>query len=181
MDLKQRTALWSVLVAGSLALLKLLAGLWTDSVAVLASLADSVLDLFASGLNFLAIRQALVPADQEHAYGHGKAESLAGLFQSVVVSASGFYLIWVSVQRLIVPVPLEHEGVGLLVMGVSLAATFWLVRRMRRVARETGSVALAADSLHYATDLLTNLSVAVSLALHRLLGIRLADPLISLG
>jgi ferrous-iron efflux pump FieF len=181
MDLKQRTALWSLGVAGSLAVLKLVAGLWTGSVSVFASLADSVLDLFASALNFLAIRQASVPADREHAYGHGKAESLAGLFQSVVVGASGLYLVVLAIRRILVPVPLVHEETGILVMCISIAATFWLVRRMRRVARQTGSLALGADSLHYATDLLTNLSVIASLGLHRLFGIRLADPIISLG
>jgi ferrous-iron efflux pump FieF len=181
MDLKQRTALLSVSVAASLASLKLLAGLWTGSVSVLASLADSVLDLFASGLNFLAIRKAAVPADRDHAWGHGKAESLAGLFQSAVVGSSGLYLVYVAIRRLIVPVPLEHEVSGVLVMSVSIVATYWLVRRMRRVARQTGSVALGADSLHYATDVLTNLSVIVSLGLHALFGIRMADPIISLG
>jgi ferrous-iron efflux pump FieF len=181
MDLKQQTALLSVLVAASLAALKLVAGLLTGSVAVLASLADSTLDLFASLLNFAAIRHAAVPADREHAYGHGKAESLAGLFQALVVGGSGLYLIFVALRRLAEPVPLEHEAVGAAVMIVSILATVLLVRRMRRVARQTGSVALAADSLHYATDVLTNASVLVSLMLHRFFSVRLADPLISLG
>jgi ferrous-iron efflux pump FieF len=181
MDVKQSTALLSLAVASSLATLKLVAGVLTGSVSVLASLADSLLDLFASLLNYLAIRKAAVPADADHAYGHGKAESLAGLFQAVVIGGSGAYLIYVSIRRLVHPVPLAHEGVGLAVMAVSIVASWLLVRRMRKVAASTGSVALEADSLHYATDVLTNLGVIVSLGLHQGLGVRLADPLISLA
>jgi ferrous-iron efflux pump FieF len=181
MELKQRTALLSLSVATSLAALKLTAGVLTGSVAVLASLADSVLDLFASLLNFLAIRKASVPADLDHAYGHGKAESLAGLFQSLIIGGSGAYLIYVAILRLVHPVPLEHESVGLAVMGVSIVASWLLVRHMRKVAARTGSVALEADSLHYATDVLANLGVIASLGLHRFLGLRLADPVVSLA
>ena len=181
MELTQRTALLSVAVAFGLSALKLAAGVATGSISVLASLADSVLDLFASILNFVAIRKASKPADLDHAYGHGKAESLAGLFQSLIVGASGVYLIVVAVRRLVHPVALEHEAVGLGVMAVSIIVTLALVGRMRRVVKKSGSVALEADSLHYATDVLTNLGVIVSLGLHRFFGLQIADPLVSLA
>ncbi len=180
MEIKTRTALLSLCVAFSLALLKAVASIMTGSISLLASLADSILDLFASFLNYIAIRTSLVPADFEHAYGHGKAESLAGLFQSMIIGGSGIYLLFLAYARLQSPVPLEHEGLGLAVMLISIVASLLLVRHMRRIAKETNSVALAADTAHYATDVLANLGVILSLILSRYFSLPIADPVISI-
>ena len=143
---RSRAAGMSVAVATLLAIIKAVAGLLTNSLSLLASAVDSLTDIFASGVNFVAIRAAARPADEDHTYGHGKAEGLAGLFQAAVICASGVYLGSEAVRRLIKPVPVDVGEIAVGVMVVSMALTFVLVRYLRKVARETDSMALAADS-----------------------------------
>jgi ferrous-iron efflux pump FieF len=178
---RTRAALASVLIATTLTALKLVAGLITGSLSLLASAVDSLTDIFASAVNFIAIRAASRPADEDHAYGHEKAESLAGLFQGAVITLSGLYLGYESIRRMIEPRPVEGATIGVGVMVVSAGATIWLVRYLRRVARQTESLALAADSLHYSTDVIVNIGILVALAIIRLTGWTLIDPLLSLG
>jgi ferrous-iron efflux pump FieF len=177
---RSRAATVSVVVATALMLVKLAAGLLTGSLSLLASAVDSLTDIFASAVNMFAIRAASRPADEDHAYGHEKAESLAGLFQGAVISASGLYLGYESVRRMIEPRPIEGATLGVAVMVFSAAASFLLVRYLRRVARATGSLALAADSLHYSTDVLVNVGILVALAVIRVTGWTIIDPLLSL-
>ncbi|HEY0302331.1 MAG TPA: cation diffusion facilitator family transporter, partial [Rhizomicrobium sp.] len=125
-------------VAALLAAMKLVAYLMTDSIAMMASFADSALDVFASFVNLLAIRHALTPADREHRFGHGKAEPLAGLGQGGLIAGSAAFLVVESVSRLIAPHPIEAAAVGLVVMGVSIVATAALVAAQRIVIRRTG-------------------------------------------
>src|ERR1041385_3544515 len=103
--LKNSAARLSVVVAAFLILLKTATGLLTGSISVWASLLDSAMDIFASTINFIAVRAASRPADEDHAYGPGKAESLAGLFQALVIAASGAFLIWEAIHRLAYPRP----------------------------------------------------------------------------
>jgi ferrous-iron efflux pump FieF len=178
---RTRAAAVSIAVAAALAGLKFAAGLMTNSLSLLASAVDSLTDIFASTVNFFAIRAAARPADADHAYGHGKAEGLAGLFQSVVISASGLYLGYEAVRRLVEPQPLQAEAVGIAVMAISMVATQLLVWFLRRVARETRSLALEADSLHFSTDVLANAGVLVLLVIVKLTGVPVLDPLASLA
>lgn len=178
---RTRAAAVSVGVAVTLVLLKVVAGTLTNSLSMLASAVDSLTDIFASGVNFFAIRAASRPADREHVYGHGKAEGLAGLFQAVIIGLSGGYLGYQSVLRLIRPQAIESEVLGIVVMAISMAASGLLVRHLRRVARETGSLALEADSLHYATDVIANGSVLLLLAIVKVTGFPILDPIASLG
>jgi ferrous-iron efflux pump FieF len=178
---KARAGRVSIAVAVVLMLTKLGAGVYTGSLSLLASAVDSLTDIFASLVNFLAIRAASRPADEDHAYGHEKAESLAGLFQGVVIAASGLYLGYESVRRLLEPRAIEDALVGVAVMAFSAAVSAWLVRYLRRVARETCSLALAADSLHYSTDVLVNLGVLAALVVIRFTGWTLVDPLLSMA
>jgi ferrous-iron efflux pump FieF len=171
----------SVGVAVALMLLKLAAGLYTNSLSLLTSAVDSLTDIFASVVNLFAIRAAARPADWNHAYGHEKAESLAGLFQGTVITASGLYLGYESVHRMIDPQPVQDAGVGALVMCVSMVASLWLVVYLRRVARETHSLALSADSVHFATDVLTNAGVLATLVIIRFSGWMIVDPIVSLA
>ena len=177
---KGATAVTAILVALSLAVLKVAAGLLTGSIAVLASAADSLMDAFASGVNYAAIRYADEPEDLSHRYGHGKAEGMAGLFQAVVIGVSAGYLIYESVRRLLSGSVVEVPLIGIGVMAVSLVATVLLVIRMRRVAKENESIALAADSLHYLTDVLTNGAVLVGLLAVAWLDASWVDPVASL-
>ena len=177
----RRAAIASVSVSLFLVAIKTFAYFVSHSVAMLASLADSALDLFASSLNMLAIRSALTPADAEHRFGHGKAEPLAGLAQGAFISASALFLILQAVQRIIHPEPLDNSIPALVVMGISIFVTILLVLYQRRVVAKTGSVAVEADTTHYASDLATNVGVIVALVLVAWLDWTLADPLIALA
>ncbi|MEW6444435.1 MAG: cation diffusion facilitator family transporter [Pseudomonadota bacterium] len=155
----------SLTVALSLIIVKL-AGWWfTDSVSLLASLLDSASDLVASMLTFLAVRWALVPPDHDHRFGHGKAEALAALAQSMFILGSAVMLGLQAVNRITHPQPMEQINVGIGVMIFSILLTALLVSFQLSVARKTGSTAIRADALHYTTDLLTNLAVIAALLL----------------
>ena len=179
-SLMQKTAWVAVATAAFLILIKLVAYLMTDSIAMLASLADSALDVFASSVNLLAIRHALTPADPEHRFGHGKAEPMAGLMQGAFIAGSVAFLSIESASRLIAPHPIEHGMMAIGVMGVSIAVTIALVVLQQITVRKTGSLAISADRMHYVGDLLTNLGVVAGIVLSTEFGFWIADPLIGL-
>jgi ferrous-iron efflux pump FieF len=178
--LMRRAAIASVSVSLFLVAIKGFAYFASHSVALLASLADSALDLFTSSLNLFAIHQALTPADAEHRFGHGKVEPLAGLAQSAFIAASALFLVIQAVNRILAPEPLDHSVEALLVMGVAIVCAIGLILYERRVIARTGSVAISADQTHYIGDLATNIGVVVALLLSAYLGWTLADPLIAI-
>jgi ferrous-iron efflux pump FieF len=167
----------SVCVAAILIVIKVAAWWVTDSVAVLSSLLDSLLDAAASLVNLLAVRHALTPADREHRFGHGKAEPLAGLAQAAFITGSALLLLSEAVHRFFAPQPIAHGEIGIGVMVVSILFTIVLVTYQRRVASETGSVAIGADRLHYTGDVLLNGSVIVSLVLSSWWNLNVLDPI----
>lgn len=158
-------ALSSVATALVLIAAKSVAWVMTGSVSMLASLVDSVMDSMASLINFVAIRYSLVPADEEHRFGHGKAEALAGLGQAVFIAGSSVFLIHQSTLKLMNPTPIEASAVGIGVMVLSIALTFGLLLIQRYVIRRTDSTAIEADSLHYVSDLAVNVGIIAVLAL----------------
>lgn len=170
----------SVATAGVLIGGKLVAWLLTGSVSVLASLIDSLLDAAASTLNLLAVHYSLQPPDDEHRFGHGKAEPLAGLGQAAFIAGSAVFLTIQAIERLLYPQPLGELAVGIGVMGFAIAATLVLLTFQRHVIRRTGSTAIRADLLHYLTDVLTNLATVAALLLAAIGWSRL-DPLIALA
>lgn len=179
-DRMQRLKRWAAIAAVAVAAL-LIAGkaaAWgaTGAVSLLSSLVDSLIDLAASTVNLLAIRHAAQPADNEHRFGHGKAEALAGLSQGIFVTGSAAFLLVEAVRRLIEPQPIANSDLGIAVMAVSIVLTLGLVVFQRFVIRRTGSVAISGDSLHYRGDLLMNLSVIVALVLSAQFGWVMADP-----
>ena len=155
----------STSVASILIITKMVVWLWSDSVSLLATLIDSCLDAAASLVNLLAVRHALQPADKEHRFGHGKAESLAGLGQATFIAGSSGFLLLEAVQHLFNPVTPKVIGAGIGVMLFSIAMTGLLLLIQRHVIDRTGSTAISADALHYKTDLLVNASVIVALLL----------------
>jgi ferrous-iron efflux pump FieF len=175
-----RIARLSVLTAAGLIVLKSGAFVLSGSVAMLASLADSALDLGASLITFFALRYAASPADAEHRYGHGKAEALAGLFQAVLVAFSAALLLREAGLRLLDPQPVSAGGVAIGVMVISSAATWFLVRAQARAVARTGSIAVAGDRAHYLSDLAANLAVMAAILL-AVAGVEAADPLIAAG
>jgi ferrous-iron efflux pump FieF len=153
----------SISVALILIIAKLVAWGLSDSVSLLATLIDSVLDALASLINLVAVRHALTPADKEHRFGHGKAEALAGLSQSMFIAGSAGFLLLEAGRRLISPIAVEAVGISMLVMVFSIVATLLLLGFQRHVIRKTNSTAIRADALHYRTDLLVNASVILAL------------------
>ncbi len=153
----------------------------TGSVSVLSTLIDSLMDVGASLVNAIAVRNALKPADTEHRFGHGKAEPLAGLGQAAFVAGSSLFLVIEAVDRVITPAPITRQGFGIAVMVFSIVATIVLVMFQSYVIRRTKSLAISADSLHYKGDVLIHGSVIVSLLLSANLNITYLDPLFGVG
>lgn len=170
----------AVAVAGTLIVAKLGAWFMTDSVAILSSLMDSVLDVGASLVNMYAVAHALTPADREHRFGHGKAEALAGLAQTAFISGSALFLVAEAVQRLIEPRAIARDDIGIAVMVLSLVLTIALVLFQRHVVRKTKSIAIAADSVHYRGDIVANIGVIIALIMAGRFGWIYADAIIAL-
>ncbi len=171
----------SVGVAATLISVKLGALYATGAAVILATLIDSILDGAASLLNLLAVRHSLQPADSEHRFGHGKAEALAGLGQAAFIGGSAVFLGFESVQRILDPQPVVQSTIGIAVTLFALVLTIALVGFQRYVVRASGSVAVGADALHYASDVMLNLGVIAGLLLAGRFGLIFADPLIALA
>jgi ferrous-iron efflux pump FieF len=153
----------SVGVAVVLIALKAFALGASGSVSILASLADSSLDLIASLATFFAVRWAAAPPDEEHRFGHGKGEAMAALVQAGLVFASSIFIGWEAIQRLFDPRPVTSGYWGVAVILISMGLTAWLIWRQGKAIKASGSVAVAADRAHYATDLAANAVVLIGL------------------
>lgn len=176
-----RAAVASVTMAGALLLLKTYAAWATGSVSMLGSLADTALDLLSSVVTLCAVRLAATPADHEHRYGHGKAEALAALFQVALVTASAGLIGFEAVAALRGGAPVADAGTGIWTSCASIVATMVLLAYQRRIIRQTGSVAIAADNAHYQADVVLSVTVMAALALDRFAGLHGADPLFGIG
>ena len=171
----RRAAMLSVAVALALIGLKGWSWITSESVAMLSSLADSMLDLVASLFTYFAVRYAAAPPDHDHRYGHGKAESFAGLFQAGLVAVSGALIAVEAIRRLIDGRPVSHGGEAIAVMLVSMGLTGALIWQQSRAVAQTGSVATQGDRAHYAADLLANAAVIIGIAASSFLGWAWAD------
>jgi ferrous-iron efflux pump FieF len=174
--LMRRATYASIAVALAMIAVKLVAWLMTDSVSLLSSLLDSLLDGAASMVNLVAVQQALVPPDREHRFGHGKAEPLASLGQAAFIAGSAVLLLIEALQHLLRPQPISNTGLGLAVMIFAIIVTLALVTFQRRVVRRTASLIVSADEMHYRADLVLNGSVMVSLLATTWLGWAYLDP-----
>ena len=175
------TAAWTATIAATFLLFVKVMTWWvTGSVSLLASLIDSMLDIAASVVNLVVVRYALQPADREHTFGHGKAESLAALAQAMFISGSAVFLILNGVERFFRPQPLHEPELGVYVSLFAIAVTLGLVTFQKYVVRVTGSQAIAADSLHYQTDLYMNAAIMVALGLSYF-GVTQADAVFAIG
>ena len=179
--LTRRVTLLSVATALVLVTIKIVAWMASGSVALLASTADSALDLVASLITFFAVRYAAAPPDAEHRFGHGKAEAFASLVQGGLVFASAALIGQEAIRHLVNPGPLAQEGWAVAVMAVSTVLTFVLIAAQTRVLRQTSSVAVSGDRTHYATDLASNLIALVGIAASAWLGIHNLDAFAALA
>jgi ferrous-iron efflux pump FieF len=170
----------AVLVSFVLILIKSIGLYLTESVALMASLADSIIDFLISLINLFAVRHSLEPADHEHRFGHGKAEALAGLGQAIFIFFTSIFIFSQAVKRLIVPHEITEEFIGILFILVCIIFTVGLVLFQKKAIKKTGSIAISADNLHYFQDLLSNFGVIVALFLSFQFNFGLADPIIAI-
>ncbi|MFD1786687.1 cation diffusion facilitator family transporter [Sphingomonas floccifaciens] len=176
-----RAALFSVGMATFLLALKGFAAWHTGSVAMLGSLADTGLDLLASLVTLYGVKLAAEPADHDHRFGHGKAEALAALFQVGLITASAIGIAWRAVERFGNPTRGEDAEFGILVSVIAIGATAVLLWYQRRIIRQTGSVAIMADNVHYQSDVLLNVAVIAALVLEQFAGLTGADPVFGIA
>jgi len=178
--LATRAAIASVGVALALFGLKAWAAYSTASMAMLGSMADTALDLIASLVTLTGVRIAALPADSDHRFGHGKAEALVALFQTVLITVSAGWIGYRSLERLAAGAQTGAAELGIGVSLVAMAATLLLISYQRHVVARTGSVAIATDRVHYQSDLLLNASVIAALVLDQFAGLVGADALFAL-
>jgi len=179
--LNRSAALAGIAVASLLVVLKGWAAWQTHSTAMLGSLADTTLDLIASLATLAGVWIAGQPADDNHRFGHGKAEALAALFQVVIIGFSALALAYAAIRGLVEGGGAIEPGAGIVTSAVAIVATMALVWWQRHVIRRTGSLAITTDALHYTADAALNLAVIIALGLEHTLGWRFADPLFGLG
>lgn len=165
MEAKQKASAFAASSAFILSLCKFFVGMLSGSMTVVASSLDSLLDVFMSAMNFLAVRKADQPADQSHPYGHGKAESIAASVQAVVIISTGIFIIYKAVQKYLLKEAIAYSILDLAVMCLSLAFSLLISIVLKRVGQRTESNALMADALHYTSDLYSNSAAILAIIL----------------
>ncbi|MGB6328385.1 MAG: cation diffusion facilitator family transporter [Halarcobacter sp.] len=178
---QKKATLVSSSVAALLTLIKLVVGIASGSVAVLASAIDSVLDMFVSVFNYFAINNSEKPADSTFNYGRGKIEALASVIEGTIITVSGLFLLYKAIEKAIKGEVSQYLGISLTVMIISLIITISLVLYLNKIARETQSMVIKADALHYKTDVYSNIAVLSSLILVHFTGIELVDVIVGGG
>jgi cation diffusion facilitator family transporter len=177
MDIKQKASLSAIVSAAVLAACKFSVGVLSGSMAVISSGLDSLLDVFMSAMNLVAIKNAAKPADQSHQYGHGKVEDLAALVQSSVIILTGGAIIYTAVQKFLKRGTIAYSSFDLPVMLLSLVFSFFISRVLVKVGEKTHSNALKADALHYTSDLYSNSAAIAAIILTFFTGNMLFDLL----
>lgn len=165
-------------VAAVLTLIKLVIGIASGSVAVLASAIDSVLDMFVSIFNYFAISNSEKPADKTFNYGRGKIEALASVIEGTIITMSGLFLLYQAAKKAINGEVSQYVDISIIVMIISLVITIALVMYLNKVAKKTNSMVIKADALHYKTDVYSNAAVLISLVLVHLTGLEIVDVIV---
>ncbi len=163
--LERRAPLVATALSLVLAIIKLLFGITSGSVALLASAVDSIMDMFVSVFNFLAIRLSDRSPDEKFPFGYGKIEALAAFFEGLVVTSSGIYILYEGVMKFVKNEPVEKVWAAIWVMIISIVIVFFLVSFLSYVYKKTGNLVIKSDLLHYKTDLLSNSAVLLSLGI----------------
>jgi cation diffusion facilitator family transporter len=181
MSSQKRATLVSSSVATLLVLIKLVLGVVSGSVAVLASAIDSLLDMLVSAFNFFAIKKSEEHPDEEYHYGKGKVQAIAAVIEGTIITISGLYIIYEAVKKLSKGTETTLLTPSIVAMTFSIIITYLLVKYLLRVAKETHNLVIKADALHYKTDLWSNAAVLVALGLVYLTGLDAIDAVIGLG
>ena len=180
MNKKVNVARLSIFSNTTLIVFKVIAGILSGSVSIISEAIHSLMDLLASVVAFFSVRISDTPADKNHPYGHGKFENISGVVEALLIFVAAFWIIYEAVKKIVHPEPVESIGIGLVVMIVAAVVNTIVSRKLYRVARETGSVALEADALHLKTDVYTSAGVAAGLFLLWITDFHLIDPIIAI-
>ncbi len=178
---ERKATVVATFTATFLALVKLVIGIMSGSVAVLASAMDSILDTAISIFNFFAIKKAEEDANEQFNYGKGKIQAIAGVIEGVIITISGLYIIYEGIIKLIYKKETNMLGVSVVVMLISIAVTWFLVKYLEKTAKETDSIVVKSDALHYKADLLSNGAVLVALFLVSISGFDFIDALFGIA
>lgn len=181
MTLQRKATIVSSSVAFILTIIKLVVGIASGSVAVLASAVDSVLDMFVSIFNYFAIHNSEKPADKNFNYGRGKVEALASVIEGTIITFSGLFLLYQALDKFLHNKQSTLLTQSLIIMIISIIITFALVIYLNYVAKKTNSMVIKADALHYKTDLYSNAAVLVSLILVNLTNYEIIDIIVGAG
>ncbi len=181
MSPQKRATVIATSVAATLTLLKFIIGVASGSVAVLASAIDSILDMIVSIFNFFAIKKSEERASSEFQYGKGKVQAIAAVIEGTIITLSGLYIIYEAIQKAIHGKETTLLTPAIIVMLISITITFVLVKYLLKVAKETGSLVIKSDALHYQTDLWANASVLLALGLVYLTGWEILDAIFGFG
>ena len=181
MTLQRKATIVSTSVAALLTIIKLVVGIASGSVAVLASAIDSILDMFVSIFNFFAIHNSEKPANHIFNYGRGKIEALASVIEGTIIAISGLFLLYQAITKAIEGRVSSYLEESLIIMIISLIITILLVLFLTSVAKKTKSMVIKADALHYKTDVYTNAAVLISLILIQLTGYEIVDVFVGGG
>jgi cation diffusion facilitator family transporter len=178
---QKRATVVATIVATALTILKLVIGVMSGSVAVLASAIDSLLDMAISVFNFFAIKKSEENPNEEYQYGKGKIQAIAGVIEGTIITVSGLYIIYKALEKLMKGESLSLLTPSIIVMLISIVVTFFLVKYLLQVAEQTDNIVIKADALHYQTDLWSNAAVLLSLVLVWMTGFSSIDALFGLG
>lgn len=177
---KQSAAFFSVLSNATLVILKVIAGIMMGSVSVLSEAIHSGIDLVASMVAFVSIRESNKPADHEHPYGHGKFENISGFFEAMLIFLAAGIIIFEAIKKLIVPPEVEQVNWGIAVMLISVIVNIFVSRLLFKVAKREDSIALEADAMHLSVDIFTSVGVLAGLIIIKITGLKILDPIIAL-
>ena len=181
MTLQKKATIVSSSVAAILTIMKLIIGVLSGSVAVLASAVDSILDMFVSVFNYFAISNSEKPADDTFNYGRGKIEALASVIEGTIITISGLYLLYQAFNKALSDSVSKYLDISIIVMIISMIITISLVIFLGKVAKKTNSMVIKADALHYKTDVFSNVAVLSSLVLVSLTGYEIIDIVVGGG
>ena len=181
MTLQKKATLVSSLTASVLVIMKLIVGVTSGSIAVLASAIDSLLDLIVSAFNYFAIHKSELPPDKRFNYGRGKIEAIAAVIEGTIITLSGGFILYSAIKKIYDGEHISELGNSMVVMIISMIATFALVTFLNYVAKKTDSLVIKSDALHYKTDLYSNGAVLVSLGLIYLTDFGIIDGVVGVG
>ncbi len=181
MRIEQKATVASMSVATVLVTLKMVIGIMSGSVAVLASAIDSLLDLIVSAFNFFALGHAQKAPDDKFNFGRGKLEPLAAVIEGTIISMSAVFVLYQAIQKVLSNAPTQHLQESIVVMISSIIITAALVLFLNYIAKKTKNMVIRADALHYKTDLFSNGAVLLALGLISVTGIELIDPILGIG